>query len=77
MNYRISIDSKLLLSVDRDLKTYSISDSVEVFNDCSNIKHIESLLDNEQLKKAFLIENQYFDYIQRERDYKLNILNNV
>lgn len=77
MNYRISIDSKLLLSVDRDLKTYSISDSVEVFNDCSNIKHIESLLDNEQLKKSFLIENQYFDYIQRERDYKLNILNNV
>lgn len=53
MNYRISIDSKLLLSVDRDLKTYSIPDSVEVFNDCSNIKHIESLLDNEQLKKLF------------------------
>lgn len=38
MNYRISIDS---------------IHPIGVFNDCSNIKHIESLLDNEQLKKLF------------------------
>lgn len=47
---------------------------LNAFNNCDNLCYINSKLSLDQIKKAFYDLTQYNNYIQRNRDYKLNKL---
>lgn len=48
--------------------------SYQIFVNCYNLSNIISKLSTKQLKKAFGDEEQYQQYLQRNRDYKLSKL---